>query len=265
MHINDINYSPLEPGHALARLKKFVTNYQAVHSNNWPKFAAINNWEVEIPTADDIPPTLKGWGGRSGAKPDSLAIVADINGASQRIFTCFADLVIAVELPKLFPHILLNSMHNDGGAQLSFENSKRVSLEGDIDSYFHLYIDKDENVDALSIVTPDLMASLIDKNLKQDLEIYKNKLYFIAEVPTINAKTLKSAVESAQKPISEILHRAKSLQYVSANTYEPKILDKVPKVILTLSRKAKILILILGIPLIMLGIFIIIAARNFPS
>lgn len=269
MKIQDVNYTPLlTPIGFLAKLKKFLTTFTVTSDANWGIFASVNNWDIESANFDDIPPSLRGM-----SKPliENGTIVASIDNITQRLFTCYVDLpylIICVQLPKTFPHVVLNGIKNEGGAQFLFKNSKRVSLEGTFDHYFRLYIDKNENIDALSIVTPDIMACIIDKNLKQDLEINGDKLYFIVPMSSLNAKFVQSALETAQPPINEIMHRAKTLDYTQQTNLKDAGADyasRIPKVILTPTRQTKILLVILGIFIVLIAIFMIIAARNFKS
>lgn len=56
-----------------------------------------------------------------------------------------------------------------------------LSLEGDFDKYFHLYVPQDFEIEALQIFTPDIMVDFIDKFQSLNLEICGNKMYIFYE------------------------------------------------------------------------------------
>lgn len=93
----------------------------------------------------------------------------------------------AVRMARKLPHMVLDSTHNNaklfGKALLSnlptiLPNSQRVSLEGDFNDHFTLYAPKEYNVDARYILTPDVMAALIDSSSEFDVEIVDDVVFF---------------------------------------------------------------------------------------
>ncbi|MFF1635625.1 hypothetical protein [Leifsonia sp. NPDC058248] len=92
---------------------------------------------------------------------------------------------LAIRLDHALPHILLDARSNNGlfgGTNLpaEFSRSQRLSLEGDFDRYFTLYCPKDYERDALYLLTPDLMALLIDEAQDFDVEIVDDWLFVYA-------------------------------------------------------------------------------------
>ncbi len=237
---------------------------------NWKMFAESNGWNVEH--SEDlryVPSSLRGMG---VVGPTSTVIVAKVGSSTQRILTCYSNLsylIICIELAVDFPHIILNGIRNNSGAEFLFENSKRVSLEGDFDKYFRLYIDKQEAIDALSIITPDIMSQMITHSARHDIEISGKKLFFISDMPKVTSKSLRVDLESAQPIIGEILHRAKSLNYVPKRTDEVResFLSKsgivMPRVIFGVTRDVKILTAVALLPIILGAIGMWIFSRNF--
>jgi hypothetical protein len=93
---------------------------------------------------------------------------------------------IMIKLDRNLPNIVLDSTKNNdkslfgiAGSNLpvSFRNNQRLSLEGDFDKYFTLYVPSGCAEDALYIFSPDLMSVLIDELTGYDAEIIGDKLF----------------------------------------------------------------------------------------
>ncbi|MEO8528815.1 MAG: hypothetical protein ABI435_07035 [Pseudolysinimonas sp.] len=85
---------------------------------------------------------------------------ADYGGGNRGI----ADYVIgylAVRLPRTLPAILLQSRAPGGSIRVA-DTTQVLSLEGDWDRHFTLYCPTGYERDALQIMTPDVMAAMID-------------------------------------------------------------------------------------------------------
>ena len=86
---------------------------------------------------------------------------------------------LAVTLPAVLPHLILDATSNNGiGSDLParIERVQRLSLEGDFDRWFHLYAPIKYRADALYFLTPDVMASLIDTASDFNIEIIDDTL-----------------------------------------------------------------------------------------
>ena len=91
-----------------------------------------------------------------------------------------------VQLERRLPHVLLDATDNNarvfGREQsdlpASFATSQTIKLEGDFNQYFTLYAPAGYDVDVRYILTPDLMAMLIDGAARYNIEIIDDKLYF---------------------------------------------------------------------------------------
>lgn len=87
-----------------------------------------------------------------------------------------------IQLTKKLPHIILDSKANNrklfnSVLPRSFDVDQKLSLEGDFDKYFTLYVPKGYERDALYVFTPDIMALFIDHSSEFDAEIIGDKLY----------------------------------------------------------------------------------------
>lgn len=82
---------------------------------------------------------------------------------------------LAIDLPRHLPNMILDAGSNDGllGSSLARppRENQRLSLEGDFDRHFRLYVPKGYERDALYVFTPDLMALLIDETGDLDVEV----------------------------------------------------------------------------------------------
>lgn len=83
-----------------------------------------------------------------------------------------------INLGRILPQFLINSKLSSAVSGYSFDRSQLISLEGDFSKYFDLYVPKDHQITALSILTPDVMDFLITKATICDIEIVDDKLYF---------------------------------------------------------------------------------------
>lgn len=86
----------------------------------------------------------------------------------------------AITLPRRLPHMLLDARGNNRGIFSSLQNkprdTQRLSLEGDFDRHFRLYVPAGYERDALYVFTPDFMALLIDETGDLDVEIRDDRL-----------------------------------------------------------------------------------------
>lgn len=136
---------------------------------------------------------------------------------------------IQVMLPKLLPEILIDS-HNDGKAQLPTDYilpGQRLILEGDFNNYFQVYCAPQAVNMALTILTPDVMAVLVDSVEKYDVRISGRTLQIFAN-KKINKDSEQQAIllGVAQKLVSEIDHKMKSFKDDTSNHVPLKVQSK---------------------------------------
>lgn len=133
--------------------------------------------------------------------------------------------VVRLTLPKHFPQILLESVHNDKNGStstwVSYSADQRVSLEGDFDAYYNLYVPRGVQIPALQIIAPNFMRILMTSSKQFDVELYGNELIFITrdnlyDPDTIS--TLSSALDE-QLPYFDRLLPSWSYQ-PSDNTFD---------------------------------------------
>ena len=82
---------------------------------------------------------------------------------------------LTMTLPRDLPHIMVDSLR--GGTMRSLlPGTERMSLEGDFDRYFAVYAPKGYERDTLELLTPDVMACLIDYGRSWDVEMVEDRL-----------------------------------------------------------------------------------------
>jgi len=89
-----------------------------------------------------------------------------------------------VALGRNLPNMVLDAkLNNFIGTSLpdSFDASQKLSLEGDFDKHFDLYVPKDYQRDALYVFTPDVMQALIQHGRLLDMEVVGSDLFMYSK------------------------------------------------------------------------------------
>jgi hypothetical protein len=125
-----------------------------------------------------------------------------------------------ISLPIEMPHIYLDSLRSGGhGVGAVFDSNQRISLEGDFDKYFAVFVPQKYESIALSILSPDVMATLEDKAWDFDVEIYGSHLRIISnKKPLKDIELQQRMLAVAQEILPEIEGRMRS--WTEANTRE---------------------------------------------
>lgn len=96
---------------------------------------------------------------------------------------------MAMQLERALPQLVLDSRRNDSvfaslmsgsSIPMPIAGGQSIQLEGDFNTYFHLYAPAGYERDALYVFAPDLMALLIDETGDFDVEIVDNMLFVYA-------------------------------------------------------------------------------------
>jgi len=86
--------------------------------------------------------------------------------------------IAQIHQSRVFPHLFLEG--KQVGGLYPYDDRQELHLEGDFDDYFNLYVPGGEQVDALTILTPDVMQVLVDGGRPYDLELVDDMLVVIA-------------------------------------------------------------------------------------
>ncbi|MEP6843873.1 MAG: hypothetical protein ABJA11_10140 [Pseudolysinimonas sp.] len=124
---------------------------------------------------------------------------------------------IAIPLDRPLPHILLESaaygQNTAGALPVAVDRTQRVSLEGDFDRFFTLYCPDGFQTDALYLLTPDLMALLVDQVADFDVEIVDSWLFVYS--PT----DFSSAGEAEYRRLFSIIDMLEAKAVAQASHY----------------------------------------------
>ncbi|MET0932173.1 MAG: hypothetical protein ABWX56_00555 [Mycetocola sp.] len=123
---------------------------------------------------------------------------------------------LAVKLPAVLPHLILDATSNDGivsDLPGRIDRAQRLSLEGDFDRWFTVYAPVTYESDALYFLTPDVMAAFIDTASGYNIEIIDDSLVFFAP------SAVDFATPGPWHSIQEILVHAASRIVGSARRY----------------------------------------------
>lgn len=112
---------------------------------------------------------------------------------------------IGLRLARNVPHMVLDSKDNDTSLMgktllrnfpVAMPGDQRMSLEGDFDNHFTLYAPKKYDVDARYILTPDVMAALVDMSPRRDVELVDDMVFFYMPQPdkTTEARMMDDAL-----------------------------------------------------------------------
>ncbi|WP_110587968.1 hypothetical protein [Microbacterium suaedae] len=88
---------------------------------------------------------------------------------------------IAFRMPVPLPHMVLDSTENGGLARMlpvHVARHQTLSLEGDFDRWFQMYAPAGYGRDALFLLTPDVMAAMIDHAHAFSMEVVGDRVVF---------------------------------------------------------------------------------------
>ncbi len=172
----------------------------------WQNFAAQNGWQF-LPVADAValaPPSLQfGHGAKAmfiiDAQVGDISFQLFLYSTMQRDFQGrdykYGYTVARVSLPKSLPHIVLLAKKGTG-TRPQFADHETVQLEGNFNDYFKLQIERGQEIDALSVITPDIMQALLQYSQNEDVEIAGAGLYFILGGDSRSAEPVQKLVQS---------------------------------------------------------------------
>jgi hypothetical protein len=153
-----------------------------------PKAAAPASFGalIELFTRGSVTDRISGPGWHTGnlQPPPQLVVtqstesgrrVTEVSTSQSPIFHRPPTGYLALTLSRRLPNMILDSKRNNtlfGSSLLQPPtNDQRLSLEGDFDTHFDLFVPSGYERDALYVFTPDLMALMIDESSDFDVEI----------------------------------------------------------------------------------------------
>lgn len=120
-----------------------------------------------------------------------------------------------IKLSHPQPHMVLDSKTNEelqGYTKIPemFGNIAPLSLEGDFNKYFSLYVQDAHRLEALSIFTPDVMAALVDYGKIYDVEIVDDTLilYTGENIDFNSPESLQQILLAIEKIATKIIRQS---------------------------------------------------------
>ena len=122
---------------------------------------------------------------------------------------------IDITLPGSMANFYLDS-HADSkrrGPGRLFDGKQKLSLEGDFDKHFQLFVPRDSETLALSILSPDVMQTLMGSAERYDVELYGNHLRLLALRKVYGDPAIQADLyNTAQTVLEEISQRQANWQ-----------------------------------------------------
>lgn len=116
------------------------------------------------------------WVGQDGLNPRlQFGLAAHQGDKSSPKGPRHAFRYLSMRLPRALPHLMIDARGN-GSLRSLLPGSQRLQLEGDFDRYFTAYVPSGYERDALELLTPDVMACLIDHGRSWDIEVIDDTL-----------------------------------------------------------------------------------------
>ena len=105
--------------------------------------------------------------------------------------TSYTFLIFEVTFQGTMPEIFIASKFHflNGFPPETMSMGKLLKVEGDFNTYFYPLVLENKEIEALELLTPDVMAGLIDRVSKISLEFSGNKMYIYSRMSSINSTT----------------------------------------------------------------------------
>jgi hypothetical protein len=99
--------------------------------------------------------------------------------------------ISGLDVAQMFKPILVLKHHKISNVGLH-DGLEKLNLEGDFDKFFDVFIPKGSEVDALSVLTPDIMALMVDMGRDFNLEINGHAVILSSEEDYVRANKIDS-------------------------------------------------------------------------
>ncbi len=138
--------------------------------------------------------------------------------------------IVEFSLSQKFPNMFLDAKKNNAfslsAALLDLSNRQKYELEGSFKDYFTLYVEPGFESDALYILTPDVMQSIVTKVSQYDIEIIDDvmRLYIYPGISK-KPKDLQEMFEAIIHIQKDVLHNLShaTTHYADAVIEESKL------------------------------------------
>ena len=111
--------------------------------------------------------------------------------------------ICELTFPTKMPNIILNA-HNFSSYSLYDFGLRKLSLEGDFNEHFTLYVTPGHEIEALQIFTPDIMQDFLEKSKNYDVEFTDDRLYILSPNSLRTRNEIASLFSFAHHLISKL-------------------------------------------------------------
>jgi hypothetical protein len=118
--------------------------------------------------------------------------------------------VLTFPVQATFPQLFLDSRKSHVSTE--FAASQKLQLEGDFNDYFDLYAPIGEQIDVLSVLSPDVMQSLVDMGTPYDIALEGTNVFICSKQHFYTSAGLPHALAFASKLDDELSQRSVSWQ-----------------------------------------------------
>jgi hypothetical protein len=128
--------------------------------------------------------------------------------------------IVRITLPKSFPQVVLDSNKNDriqSSVRTEYEPSQRLILEGDFAKYFDLYVPTGIQINALSLLAPNMMQILMNHSGLFDVEFRDNELIIMTRKSLYSPETMDLLQEAMTEQLTYMNRLMQSWNYSPKN------------------------------------------------
>lgn len=204
---------------AAVALLRYKTVKNMYHVRVFDQFAKDNGWTVQKKLGiDKVASILLGAG---DSYQQGFGLEGVYNGCA---FSCLVFEYLAADsstrryiclgftLPKAYPMIIIDNRLNDhrywrhdSNLPDHIPDGVRLNLEGDFGNYFRISTTKNNERDALQVLSPEFMAALEDTAAhKVDIEMSDKNLYLIYEADNYSQRNLTSLLTTADVVLPQL-------------------------------------------------------------
>lgn len=144
-------------------------------------------------------------------------------GYGKRKFPTY-ERVMTIKLPQKMPRIIIDCHVGNAGlneASASKADAKldaqleNIVLEGDFSRYFTVKAARQDSIDVLSILTPDIMQQLIAMKAVCDIEFLEDRLYFTWSERKMDTASYEKVFSTAQLILVELERKLRQGKFLT--------------------------------------------------
>lgn len=119
------------------------------------------------------------------------------------------DTVLALELPKPMPHIIVDAHANEKTRKSNLvrgvDSSWRFQFEGVQGAHFDVYAHPEDRITTLQLFTPDVLDVLYSRLPSTDIEVKDNVLWLLQRYQVLDDTSARELAESAEELYQQIM------------------------------------------------------------